>query len=132
MERLKSVYTAATASELPQSSSDEGEPTSGGIDHAEVRSEGGDLISFDIARSDGGTLVVLLPLARWMCRRLFLMLLLASRLAARGDHTRVDVAFATALPDRGGFGITAFAGRGDSNGSFLLEESFVLSQTLSR
>jgi hypothetical protein len=55
------------------------------------------------------------------------MLLLASRLAARGDRTRVDVAFAMALPDRGGVGITALAGRGDSNGSFLLDESSVLS-----
>jgi hypothetical protein len=63
-----------------------------------------------------------------------LMLLLATRLtrSKRGDRTRVDVAFATALPDRGGLGITAFAGRGDSNGSFLLEESSELSQTLSR
>jgi hypothetical protein len=133
VERLESVYTAATASELPRRLI----PTKKSPHHVVLtmqRFAPKTETSFPLtllARM-GETLVVLSLLAPMDASKAVLMLLLASRLAARGDRTRVDVAFATALPDRGGLGITAFAGRGDSNGSFLLEESSVLSQTLSR
>ena len=69
-----------------------------------------------------------------------------SDVAAAAARIRVDVAFATALPDKGGlwYPCSALADRTDSNGSLSfarvqtllrlqqLEESFVLSQILSR
>ena len=71
--------------------SDQEEPTSRGINHAEVRSEDGDLIPFDTARSDGGDACVLLLLAPMDASKAVLMLLLTTRLtrSKRGDRTRV-------------------------------------------
>ncbi len=60
--------------------SDQEEPTSRGIYHAEVRSEDGDLIPFDTARSDGGDTCVLLLLAPMDASKAVLMLLLTTRL----------------------------------------------------
>jgi hypothetical protein len=61
--------------------SNQEEPTSRGINHAEVRSEDGrDLIPFNTARSDGGDTCVLLLLAPMDASKAVLMLLLATRL----------------------------------------------------
>jgi hypothetical protein len=65
--------------------SDQEEPTSRGINQAEVRLEDGDLVSFDTDCSDGGVACVLMLLASMNVSKAVLMLPLATRLASKEE-----------------------------------------------
>jgi hypothetical protein len=112
--------------------SNEGEPTSLGINHGEVCSEDGDLDPFDSARSDGGDICCFAAARSDGCvEGRFDVAAPNNTRSEGGDRTCVDGVSATALSGGGGLGFDSLSGRGVINGSFARGELGALADTLS-